>query len=281
MRTAVSNALRRATHVLGARSGDDFERVSAERVVRHWLTRELDAAADDEHGGRSTVDDEHGVPTPTGTEPPPSTGLADRQLGGRSTADTRDPDSPRGTPSGVGEDGQTRYAALVDALLSVKPGAATFLGRHPPSAWYRTTLSPERLSRLHPVAGPPDLSWRAVATDGTLASVARRRHHEGPAPLRRAGVDVEAVDHYTERLAAGDTLDAVVIRTDRGATPWLVADGNHRVVAAARHRLASGEYEPLPAFVGVSSNSVLEPLLARLRGLRRRLRGRRVAEPRR
>lgn len=250
MRTAASSALSRIARVVGKPTGDDFERVSAERVLRHWLLRELETTADDERGAWSTTD-------------------------------TEGPDSLGDSPSSVDEDGQTTYAALVDALLSVKPGAATFLGRHPPSAWYRTTLSPERLSRLHPVAGPPDLSWRAVATDGTLASVARRLHHEGPEPLRRAGIDVEAIDHYTERLAAGDTLDALVIRTDRGATPWLVADGNHRVVATARHRLATGEYEPLSAFVGVSPNPILEPLVARLHGLRRRLRGRRVAEPRR
>lgn len=219
-------------------------------------------------------------------------------------AETRvdDRDRPRGSfgsrPTPVAEDCVTRYwlareatetavavdpetaspRAVLDELLSVAPGAATFLGRERPIDWYRLTLDREQFARLRPVAGPEDLLWRAVSTDGTLRGVAERLHRDGPAPLVAAGIDTERIAQYRDRLDAGESVDPLVIRTRRGATPWYVADGDHRATAAALRVIETGVYDPLPAFVGVTPNPVLGPLAARIRGLLQRLRGETVGQ---
>ncbi|MFC4540607.1 hypothetical protein ACFO5R_01540 [Halosolutus amylolyticus] len=171
----------------------------------------------------------------------------------------------------------TDSSAVRDALLAAKPGAAAFVWRERPIRWYRLTIDRDRFVDLRPVGGPDDLLWRAVSTDGTLFGVAERLHEDGVGPLESAGIDVGAIRTYCDDLAAGTQFDPLVVRTRRGATPWFVADGNHRVTAAALHSLETGRYDPLPAYVAVTANPILAPTLARIRGLLQRLAGRTIA----
>ncbi|WP_265109269.1 hypothetical protein [Halosolutus halophilus] len=171
----------------------------------------------------------------------------------------------------------TNSAAVLDALLTAKPGAAAFVWRERPVRWYRLTLDRERFVDLRPVDGPDDLLWRAASTDGTLFGVAERIHEEGVAPLESAGIDAEAIRTYRDDLASGTPFDPLVVRTRCGATPWFVADGNHRVTAAALHYLETGRYVPLSAYVAVTANPVLGPTITRIRGLLQRLAGRTIA----
>lgn len=183
------------------------------------------------------------------------------------------------TETDVSVDPETAPArAVLDELLSVAPGAATFLGREQPIDWYQLTLDREQFDRLRPVAGPEDLLWRAVSTDGTLRGVAERLHRDGPGPLAAVGIDTDRIEFYRDRLADGDTLDPLVIRTRRGATPWYVADGDHRATATALRAVETERYDPLPAFVGVTPNPVVGPLVARIRGVLQRLRGKSVGQ---
>ncbi|QCW01921.1 hypothetical protein [Natrinema pallidum] len=170
----------------------------------------------------------------------------------------------------------TNATALLDALLSAKPGAAAFLWREQPIRWYRLVLDRDRFVALRPVDGPDDLLWRDVSTDGTLFGVAERVHTEGIDPLDAAGIDAEAIRTYRDELAAGTRFDPLIVRTRRGATPWFVADGNHRATAAALHALETGRYDPMPAYVAVTANPVLEPIVDRARGLLQRLAGRSI-----
>lgn len=179
-------------------------------------------------------------------------------------------------PSGRVPDGSR---AALDALLSEKPGAAGFVWRDAPVEWYRIDLGETAFRELRPVPGPEDLLWRSVSTDGTLAGVAERIHEsEGPGSdagtAAAAGVNADALADYRAALARGDPLDPLVVHTRRGLTPWFVADGNHRAVAVELHRLETGDYEPVPAFLGVTANPVLGPLVDRVRGWIRRLGGR-------
>lgn len=166
--------------------------------------------------------------------------------------------------------------AVLDALLSAKPGAAAFVWRERPIRWYRLDLDRERFGNLRPVDGPDDLLWRAVSTDGTLFGVAERVRDEGFGPLESAGIDAEVIRAYRDDLAAGARFDPLVVRTRRGATPWFVADGNHRATAAALRTLETGRYEPVPVYVAVTANPVLGPMLDRIRGLAQRLTGRTI-----
>ncbi|WP_254768144.1 hypothetical protein [Salinilacihabitans rarus] len=170
----------------------------------------------------------------------------------------------------------TDRTAMLDALLAAKPGAAAFVWRERPVRWYRLDLDWDRFAALRPVNGPDDALWRAASTDGTLFGVAERAREEGFAPLREAGIDPAAIRAYRDDLAAGRRLDPLVVRTRRGATPWFVADGNHRATAVALHALETGRYDPQTAYVAVTANPVLGPALARVRGLLQRLRGRTI-----
>ncbi len=166
--------------------------------------------------------------------------------------------------------------AVLDALLAAKPGAAAFVWRERPIRWYRLDLDWKRFGDLRPVDGPDDLLWRAVSTDGTLFGVAERVQDEGFGPLESAGIDAAAIRAYRDNLAAGTRFDPLVVRTRRGATPWYVADGNHRATAAALQSLETGRYHPVPAYVGVTANPILGPMLDRIRGLAQRLTGRQI-----
>ncbi|MFD1565144.1 hypothetical protein ACFR99_16530 [Haloarchaeobius amylolyticus] len=170
----------------------------------------------------------------------------------------------------------TNTAAMLDALLSAKPGAAAFVWREQPVRWYRLVLEWDQFVDLRPVDGPDDLLWRAVSTDGTLFGVAERITEAGFGLLEDTGIDAGAVRSYRDDLAAGAQFDPLIVRTRRGATPWFVADGNHRATAAALYALETGQYEPVPAYVAVTANPVLEPILVRIRGLLQRLAGRSI-----
>jgi len=167
-------------------------------------------------------------------------------------------------------------SAVLDALLSAKPGAAAFVYRERPIRWYRLALDRERFLELRPVDGPDDLLWRRASTDGTLFGVAERVREEGFGPLESAGIDSDAVKRYRDDLDSGTRFDPLIVRTRRGATPWFVADGNHRATAAALRFLETGRYEPLPAYVAVTANPVFGPMIDRIRGLTRRLIGRTI-----
>lgn len=164
---------------------------------------------------------------------------------------------------------------VADAILSEKPGAASFVWRETPVAWYGLDLDRDAFGALRPVRGPEDLLWRDLSTDGTLVGVAERIRAVGADDLAdRTAVDLEAVLAYRDAVAAGERLDPPVVRTRRGHTPWYVADGNHRVTGAALHYLETGEFRPWPAYLAVTGNPVARPVVARIRGAIGRLAGR-------
>lgn len=159
-----------------------------------------------------------------------------------------------------------------DALLTANPGAAAFLWRDAPVTCYRLLLSQGRFDRLRVVEGPTELRWGSLSPDGTIQGCARRIERGNPRELaRETGVDVPLI----ERLARDPPVDEpLVLSTRRGAVPWHVADGNHRAAATALALEHGATYEPLPAYLCVGVNPVLEPLLQRVRGLARRVRSR-------
>lgn len=163
--------------------------------------------------------------------------------------------------------------AAVAALLREKPGVADAVWEG--EAWYRLELSRARFERLRLVDGPPRLLWRRLAPDGKVTSAARRIAGEPAGDLAAAtGVDVDAVLAYRDALADGETLDPLVVATRRGCAPWHVVDGNHRATALALTLRETGRYDPQPAYLVVSPNPVVRPLVERLCGLARRLAGR-------
>lgn len=164
--------------------------------------------------------------------------------------------------------------AALDALLSTNPGAASFIWREAPIEWYRVELGRAAFESLRPVGGPADLLWRSLSADGTLLEVARHCSRAGDEALAEAGIDVDAVRRYRRTLAAGGTLDPIVVRTRRGRTPWFVVDGNHRVTAAGLHLLENGEYDPFPAYLAITANPVFPRIRERVGGWIQRLLGR-------
>lgn len=161
--------------------------------------------------------------------------------------------------------------AALDALLSENPGAAAFLWRDAPVTCYRLVLSRDEFDRLHVVPGPEGLLWRALSPDGTVRGCAARIDRGDPERLaRETGVDVPAIESLAASMPAID--EPLVLSTRRGATPWYVADGNHRATATALALRRGGEYVPVPAYLCVGANPVLEPLVQRVRGLLRGLR---------
>lgn len=157
----------------------------------------------------------------------------------------------------------TEHEAL-DALLTEKPGAAAFFWRDTPVTCYRLRLSRAGFDRLRVVPGPEGLGWRALAPEGTVVACARRIDGGDSTRLaRRSGVDTRAI----ERLAReGRPVAPLVVSTRTGA-PWHVADGNHRAVATALALARGADYEPVPVYLCVGANPVLEPLVQRLRDL--------------
>lgn len=175
---------------------------------------------------------------------------------------------------GAESQGPAAPDAALDALLSAKPGAASFLWRETPVEWYRVELEREAFEGLRPVGGPPDLLWRSVAADSTLFEVAQCCYRSGDGALAEVGIDVSAVRRYRRTLADGGTLNLIVVRTRWGRTRWVVVDGNHRATAAGLHLLESGEYDPLPACLATVPNPVFSRINERVGGWIQRLLGR-------
>jgi hypothetical protein len=157
-----------------------------------------------------------------------------------------------------------------DALLDVKPGAAAFLWRERPVDWYRTRIDWTSFRRLRPIRGPGQLHWRQLSTDGTIVGVAEKLLAGGEP---NDGVSRGTIDWYRDRIARGDSVPPLIVRTARGAAPWHVVDGNHRATALACHALETGSYEPQSAYVGIAGRPALRSALDRLRGFLQRLRG--------
>lgn len=162
--------------------------------------------------------------------------------------------------------------AAVAALLREKPGAADVVWETGATDWYRTELSQSRLDRLRLIGGPPRLLWQSLSPDGTVTAAARRVAAEPTATLRaETGVDIDRILKYRDALAAGDTLDPLVLGTRRGCAPCYVADGNHRATALALYRHETGRYDPQPAYLGITPNPVLRPAYERICGAARAL----------
>lgn len=167
--------------------------------------------------------------------------------------------------------------AAVGALLQEEPGAADVIWRDHPVGWYRVEVTRERLAQLELIAGPSNLLWRALASDGRVMTAARRVSQESPTELEReSGVDIDTILEYRQAVADGLELDPLVLNTRQGCAPWYVVDGNHRATALALHLIETGTYEPHPAYLIISSNSVVRPAVERVCGLVQRFFGRRI-----
>jgi len=213
------------------------ERVPQGEVVRHWLR--LEVAKD---------------------------GAAPVRSGDESSAD--DPASPADDATSVDE---LSDRTALDELLDRKPGAAAFLWRDAPVAWYRLELTRAEFDGLHVVEGPPDLGWRDLSPDGTVRGAARRIDRSDPERLASTtGVDVGTVVSLADETSPA-TGPALVLSTRQGCVPWTVADGNHRAVATALALRRGASYEPRSAYLGVGTNPVAAPLWERLCGVARRV----------
>lgn len=191
---------------------------------------------------------------------------------GRDAATGRDAAVERAAAAGGFDAGGLGADEVVDALLDLHPGAASFVWRDRPIRWYRHDLARDEFDDLHVVGGPRGLRWQALSTDGTVRGAAERVAGEDAADLEReTGVDVRTILAYRDAVAAGGDVGALVLTTPRGYTPWVVADGNHRATARALHLLETGEYDPQPAFLAVTANPVLKPLYERLGGVLHRV----------
>lgn len=162
--------------------------------------------------------------------------------------------------------------AAVDALLREKPGAADVIWEDGPTDWYRLDLSRSTFEGLRLIGGPPRLLWQSLSPDGTVVGAARRIAAEPTSDLEaETGVDIGTILAYRDSLAAGRSLDPLIVATRRGCAPWYVADGNHRATALALHLLETDRYDPQPAYLVVTPNPVVRPLIERVCGFVRRL----------
>ncbi|WP_227377076.1 hypothetical protein [Haladaptatus halobius] len=162
---------------------------------------------------------------------------------------------------------------MIDRLLRLKPGAASFVWRDAPIEWHRLTLSRRAFERLRVVAGPDELLWRALSPDGTILGAARRIQDGDPDDLTaETGVAVGRILSIRD-----DPPDEPIVLVDRrDCAPPRVADGNYRATARALTLLETDEYDPVRAYLAVCPRPVLEPLRRRLCDAVRRLLGRRT-----
>ncbi|WP_458207581.1 hypothetical protein [Haladaptatus sp. NG-SE-30] len=162
---------------------------------------------------------------------------------------------------------------LLDQLLDLKPGAASFIWREPPREWRRITLSRQAFERLRVVAGPDDMQWRALSPDGTILGAACRIRDSDPDQLTaETGIDVRHI------LSCRDDPpdDPLVLVDRRDCRPPRVADGNYRATARALTLLETGQYEPVRAYLAICPNPVLDHLRRRACDLACRVLGRRT-----
>lgn len=167
-------------------------------------------------------------------------------------------------------------SAANDALLEVKPGAASVFHEEPTADWYRLRLTRAELGRLRFIDGPADALWGALASDRSVLEGARSIRDGSTETLdAETGVDVDHIQRVATRVAAGESIDPPVLFTRRGRTPVRILDGNHRVTGYALAMLAGEPVDQLPAFLGVASNPIVRPALERIGGFVDRLQGRR------
>ncbi|WP_435157658.1 hypothetical protein [Haladaptatus sp. DFWS20] len=169
----------------------------------------------------------------------------------------------------VDVDSLTEREAL-DALLNAKPGAASFIWREAPIEWQKLTLSRHSFERLRVVAGPGQLSWRALSPDETIRGAANRivacASEDVDGLTAETGVDIERVLSFSNRLPDGP----LVLVDHPDCRPPRVADGNYRATARALNLIETDVYTPVRAYLGVPTRSTLKPLRNRLCELVRR-----------
>lgn len=160
---------------------------------------------------------------------------------------------------------------LLDRLLRLKPGAASFVWREKPISWHRLTLSRRSFERLRVVAGPDDLLWNVLSPDETIRGAAQRIAEGDPDELtEETGVDVRRILRFREHPPD----EPLVLVDRRNCLPPRVADGNHRATARALRLLETGSYDPVRVYLARCSPSVVSPLRRRACAIARRLTGR-------
>ncbi|MGA9399302.1 hypothetical protein [Haladaptatus sp.] len=162
---------------------------------------------------------------------------------------------------------------LLDQLLRVKPGVASFIWREKPISWYRLTLSRGSFENLLVVDGPDDMLWKALSPDGTILGGARRILNGDPAQLTaETGVDIDRILRFRRNPS-----DEPLVLVDRqNCRPPRVADGNHRATARALELLETDTYDPVQVYLARCSPPVLSPLRQRVCAVTRRSVGRRT-----
>ncbi|ODR79310.1 hypothetical protein BG842_09805 [Haladaptatus sp. W1] len=162
---------------------------------------------------------------------------------------------------------------LLDRLLHLKPGVASFIWREKPISWYRLTLSRRSFERLRVADGPDDLSWRALSPDETILGAARRVAGGDPDALAaETGVDISRVLSFRE-----NPPDEPLVAVDRrDCRPPRVVDGNHRATARALRLVEIGTYDPVRVYLARCSRPLLPHVRRRTCSVVRRLRGRRT-----
>ena len=160
---------------------------------------------------------------------------------------------------------------LLDRLLRVKPGAASFIWRETPISWHRLTLSRGSFERLRVVDGPENMLWKALSPDGTILGGARRILDGDPDELaKQTGVDIGRIASFRENPSD----EPLVLVDRRNCLPPRVADGNHRATARALTLLETGAYDPVQVYLARCSPPVVSPLRRRACAVARRLVGR-------
>ncbi|WP_231187012.1 hypothetical protein [Haladaptatus sp. DYF46] len=159
---------------------------------------------------------------------------------------------------------------LLDRLLRLKPGVASFIWREKPISWRRLTLSRESFEHLRVVDGPDGLLWRALSPDGTILGAARAVTAGDPETLTaETGVDISRILSFREN-PSNEPLVAV---TRRDCHPPRVVDGNHRATARALRLVETGQYEPVSVYLARCERPLAPLVRERACDALRRLRG--------
>jgi hypothetical protein len=160
---------------------------------------------------------------------------------------------------------------LLDHLLRLKPGVASFIWREKPISWHLLTLSRESFSRLRVVDGPDELLWRALSPDGTILGAARKISVGDPDTLTaETGVDVSRILSFRN----DPSNEPLVAVTRRNCLPPRVVDGNHRATARALRLVETGTYEPVSVYLARCERALLPLVRGRACSIAHRLCGR-------
>jgi len=159
---------------------------------------------------------------------------------------------------------------LLDRLLRLKPGVASFIWREKPISWRRLTLSRESFERLRVVDGPDGLLWHALSPDGTILGAARAVAAGDPETLTaESGVDVSRILSFRET----PTNEPLVTVNRRNCLPPRVVDGNHRATARALRLVETGSYDPVSVYLARCERPLVPLVRERACAVLRRLRG--------